>query len=831
MTERILERALIEVLNMSLTASVVILAVFAARLLLKRAPRIFSYALWAVVLFRLLCPVSFSAPLSLLGALRNEAGSGGRMEYIAEDIGYQMNPELHLPAQSINESVNEAVNSALPQGNPAGSVNPMQLILFAAGIVWGLGMAVLMLYSVISLVRLKRRLRGAVRESERIYRFSGKGSPFVCGILRPRIYLPAHLAPQEERYIRLHEEIHIRRRDPLLRALAWLAVMIHWFNPLVWAAFHFSGRDMEMACDEAVIKEMGAGVKKAYSESLLAMASGKGISRGIPLAFGEGDTGSRIRNVLRYRRPKRLLAAGIAAACILLAVWLLANPAKDSQAVYYGVVQYSFLGGTNDLLVEIPRSGGVSIPDAERVTFHTGAEIDSLEAGDLVKITFPRGVIPGILESYPGSFTEDAESIEVMGQGGFRLSYEGADQYLMALPFELAPEAEQGDTLEIWHDGNFGREILASVPVLSVDDVNNNFWIALSTEQTEAFLQEYGLGIECRLVPLTPEEAQSEETIEQAEEPEVLTKELLAGGSVPDGVYQIFIRSISRSLEAVDFYVVDSWDMEEDGPLPALPFVDYCAYLVNQEMNTLRYEAVTFDEFADAVSGGLSRMNVPCTITIQDGLITRAEVDSAWYGDGITYEPFIRDTGYEELQERLGMTGEELLEAYYTLDSTQQADISESRGTETAEIYTGNTGDEDSGLVLLKNRDGELLYSMSAHTSRAGWNSIYLGTDGENDFITTIHAEDRDTYGEYRYQVFRLGAYGQILQAAGSSFSWNLEENSRPNEENLRQWTDGLRQYLENSRLLLSTQDGEIRTSGTSMEMLSLEEYSVLYGK
>lgn len=284
-----------------------------------------------------------------------------------------------------------------------------------------------------------------------------------------------------------------------------------------------------MACDEAVIKEMGAGVKKAYSESLLAMASGKGISRGIPLAFGEGDTGSRIRNVLRYRRPKRLLAAGIAAACILLAVWLLANPAKDSQAVYYGVVQYSFLGGTNDLLVEIPRSGGVSIPDAERVTFHTGAEIDSLEAGNLVKITFPRGVIPGILESYPGSFTEDAESIEVMGQGGFRLSYEGADQYLMALPFELAPEAEQGDTLEIWHDGNFGREILASVPVLSVDDVNNNFWIALSTEQTEAFLQEYGLGIECRLVPLTPEEAQSEETMEQAEEPEVLTKELLAG--------------------------------------------------------------------------------------------------------------------------------------------------------------------------------------------------------------------------------------------------------------------------------------------------------------
>ena len=195
--EQMLEQFFISVLNMSLTAGVAILAVLAARLFLKRAPRIFSYGLWAVVLFRLLCPVSFAAPLSLLGALQNEAGASGRMEYVPADIGYQMEPEIQLPAQSVSETVDRTVNESLPQGNPAGSVNPLQIVLYLASRIWLLGIAVLLAYSAASLIRLNRRLKrvcpGKKRAAEaaedeetgrgkrryRICRFAGEGTPFV----------------------------------------------------------------------------------------------------------------------------------------------------------------------------------------------------------------------------------------------------------------------------------------------------------------------------------------------------------------------------------------------------------------------------------------------------------------------------------------------------------------------------------------------------------------------------------------------------------------------------------------------------------------------------
>lgn len=349
--EQAAQGCLIEVLNMSLTASVMILAVLAARMFLKRAPRLFSYALWAVVLFRLLCPVSFSAPLSLLGVLQNEASAEGRMEYIPADIGYQMEPKIQLPAQSLNQDVDEAVNGVLPPGSPQTSVNPLQIILYIAVRIWILGMGILLLYSGVSLVRLKKRLKTAVWERDRIYRLKERCTPFVFGIFRPRIYLPEDLGAQEERYILLHEEIHIRRRDPLFRALAWLALCLHWFNPLVWAAFHISGRDMEMACDEAVLQKLGLSVKKEYSASLLSFASGQRGFQGMPLAFGESDTGSRIRNILRYRRPKKLLSVVGVILCGTLALWLLANPADDTQAASSGIAGSLPVSGMDEELV------------------------------------------------------------------------------------------------------------------------------------------------------------------------------------------------------------------------------------------------------------------------------------------------------------------------------------------------------------------------------------------------------------------------------------------------------------------------------------------------
>lgn len=497
------ERILIEVLNMSLTASVVIAAVLVFRLVLRRAPRIFSYALWAVVLFRLLCPFSFSSHLSLLGVLQSEPASQGRMEYIPKDIGYQPEPEVSLPVPAANE----IVNGSLPAGNPAGSVNPMQILLYVGSRLWMLGMFCMALYSIFSWVKLKKRLKNAVLERDNIYRLPGEGTPFVCGIFRPAIYFPGTYEEEEKEYLLLHEQIHIRRGDLIFRMLAWLALCLHWFNPFVWLAFSLSGRDMEMSCDEAVIRRLGNQVKKEYSRSLLAIASGQKIGRGIPIAFGEGETGGRIKNVLGYRKPAAFLVGFAAVLCVVLAGFFLANPQgrNENSNVFYGVVQYEDAEGADlPLIVYVPRIGEVEIPEAEEIGPYIETDFDGLEAGDLVRITFPPKEEISVMETYPARFSEKAESIEVMGRGPFWIRPNGPGRYLFTVPLGMAFDAKKEDLLEIYHHGpetdGQEKELLAAVKVQSVYKDAYQIWVELSTEELETFLAEFGFGVECRLV-------------------------------------------------------------------------------------------------------------------------------------------------------------------------------------------------------------------------------------------------------------------------------------------------------------------------------------------
>ncbi len=191
--EHLLQNILIEIINMNLTASVIIIAILLVRCFLKRAPRIYTYALWGIVLFRLLCPFSFESEVSLLGVLQNEPSVEGRMEYIPQDIGYQMEPEVHMPV----DAAEDMVNHSLPSGNAQGSVNPLQVWLYVAVRIWLLGMLGIIIYSAISLWKLKKQLKMAVWERENIYRIANSHSPFVYGIFRPRIYIPESIEAAE----------------------------------------------------------------------------------------------------------------------------------------------------------------------------------------------------------------------------------------------------------------------------------------------------------------------------------------------------------------------------------------------------------------------------------------------------------------------------------------------------------------------------------------------------------------------------------------------------------------------------------------------------------
>ena len=312
--------------NMSLTASVAIVLVILLRLLLKKAPKVISYALWGVVLFRLLCPVSIDSNFSVYNLFDAPAQESGTItsviEYIPSNIVHTEYPSVALPVPGISDVINEA----LPQGQEQLVADPLEAPMSFATYAWMIGVLVMAIYSIVSYIRLRRKLSVVVPLRDNIFIADDIKSPFVVGLFRPKIYLPCNLGDKEQEYIILHEQHHIKRLDHVMKALAFLALAIHWFNPLVWVAFILASKDMEMSCDEAVIRKVDGDVRADYSASLLTLATGRRIIAGTPLAFGEGDTKGRINNLSKWKKPAVWVVLIAVVACAVLAVTVLTNP-------------------------------------------------------------------------------------------------------------------------------------------------------------------------------------------------------------------------------------------------------------------------------------------------------------------------------------------------------------------------------------------------------------------------------------------------------------------------------------------------------------------------
>lgn len=304
---------------MSIIGGIVILFILVSRLFLKKVPKIFSYILWSVALLRLLVPFSFESMLSLIPI--NPRPISNESLYVAQtNIG-------GISGQEITISPN------LTTANIAEPVNPMQTFISIGAMLWIAGIFLLLIYSLFTLYRLKGRLASSVHEKDNIYISHEIDMPFVLGLIRPKIYLPVSLSESERDYIVLHEQTHIKRFDHVFRIIGYLALLVHWFNPLVWIAFHVSGKDMEMSCDESVIKAFGDKVKSDYSISLLSLATGRRNIGVTPLAFGEGDTKGRVKNVMNYKKPMFWVIIIALIFVIVLSFGLLANPKNEGLTV------------------------------------------------------------------------------------------------------------------------------------------------------------------------------------------------------------------------------------------------------------------------------------------------------------------------------------------------------------------------------------------------------------------------------------------------------------------------------------------------------------------
>ncbi|MGN1414314.1 MAG: M56 family metallopeptidase [Anaerovoracaceae bacterium] len=317
-------RFFLDVVNMSIGASCVILVVLLLRLALRRAPKKFSYLLWSVVGLRLCCPVSFSSVFSL---------------FQFRPIQHVFSPGNAGTSPVFLPEVNEVLKSAADAGYGAIAIRPetgedfvisVSLVFQGIAAVWITGMLLLLLLGAVNYLRLKKRLAASVRREENVWQSDQVCSPFILGILKPKIFIPFGLEGESLSYVLAHERVHIRRADHLVKLLAFLLVTVHWFNPLVWLAFHLMTKDMEMSCDEKVLEELGVCGKKNYSMSLLSFAANRRFPAPGPLAFGETAVKSRIKNVLNWRKPKRWISVCATMACLVMMAACAANPVEPA---------------------------------------------------------------------------------------------------------------------------------------------------------------------------------------------------------------------------------------------------------------------------------------------------------------------------------------------------------------------------------------------------------------------------------------------------------------------------------------------------------------------
>ena len=406
-------------LNMSLTAGIVILCVIAARLFLKRAPKIFSYALWAVVLFRLLCPVSLPSPFSLLGALDAPARQASPVVSTVTYVQPQRQTEDIQPQVAKPEApVSDPVTPVAP-GEP--KIPTVDWTAVAAW-VWLAGAAGMAGYSVFTLLRLRRRLVGSLHLRDNLYLADHISTPFVLGLVRPRIYLPSTLTEGEMGYIIRHEQYHIRHGDHVVKVVAFAALCLHWFNPLVWVAFVLAGKDMEMRCDEAVVKELGENVKADYSASLLTLATGRLTIAGTPLAFGEGDPKGRIRNLLGWKRPRVWLSAVACIACVAVIAACAANPAGQSSQTPTGSSgQYEsmedFAQQTMEGAKEVTyyKFSSETVADEEATAQVTGTKLAWLDKQGELEGLAPEGTLEAWTFNYLVQLNVPTEEVALVG--------------------------------------------------------------------------------------------------------------------------------------------------------------------------------------------------------------------------------------------------------------------------------------------------------------------------------------------------------------------------------------------------------------------------------
>lgn len=310
----------LHMLNLSITASWFILAIVIVRAFLKKAPKWINCMLWALVGLRLICPFSFESAMSLIPS----------SEVVPYDIELSANPAIDLGIPNVNRVINPLIAGSF-KPNPLASANPLQIVLPIVSVIWLVGMIALLIYALISYIRLKRSVGASIALRDNILVCDDVKSPFILGIIRPMIYVPSSMTGETLDCVIIHEAAHIKRHDHWWKPLGYLILTVYWFNPLCWVAYILLCRDIEMACDERVIRDMDRNGKAIYSQALLNVNFPRKKIAVCPLAFGEVGVKERVKAVLNYKKPTFWAILVAIVACIAVAICFMTNPKKTQK--------------------------------------------------------------------------------------------------------------------------------------------------------------------------------------------------------------------------------------------------------------------------------------------------------------------------------------------------------------------------------------------------------------------------------------------------------------------------------------------------------------------
>lgn len=446
----------LKIFNMSITASWLVLAIILLRFLLKKAPKWVNCILWGLVGIRLICPFSFESMFSLIPST----------EPIPKKIISGPSFEVDFGIEAINDQINDKVIGKYFEGVTVPYKNG-ETMMTAFTIVWLVGIAVMLAYTLISYIKIYRKVGEAARYEGNIFICDRVDTPFILGIIRPKIFLPSSMSEADRKYVIAHERAHLKRRDHIWKPLGFALLTVYWFNPIIWLAYILLCRDIESACDEKVIKELGSDIKKDYSNALINCSVPRKSIAACPLAFGETGVKGRIKSVLSYKKPAFWIIIIAVIACIAASVCLLTDP-RSEESNKIGLATTRYGSDSPDVALKVTEAITEEESTYITVSLQNNSE-DTLCYGEAIRLKHDTGEV-GLKDGYawdsvlyiikPGgsrTLTCSLNCFDLSKDGNYRLEkefyFKGADdiKYTAFVEFKLG---EQMGFVQTMYEGD-----------------------------------------------------------------------------------------------------------------------------------------------------------------------------------------------------------------------------------------------------------------------------------------------------------------------------------------------------------------------------------------